>query len=134
MTDRSALVNLPALPRGCRGGGCVVSAAPRRRIRGVGFPLLPTPRLSQSVDRYKADGGGPLQGPRVLTLDDLRSLSLTEVESLVGLRKTTIYKRIKDGQFPPPVRLSTRKVGWRVADIRAWLQSPDRQWDPTNVG
>ena len=47
MTDRSAQVNLPAMPRGCRGGGCVVSAA---RAAGTGasdFPLLPTPRLSQ---------------------------------------------------------------------------------------
>ena len=46
MTDRSAsqsACNAAGLPRGrmcCERG-------PRRRNRGVGFPLLPTPRLSQ---------------------------------------------------------------------------------------
>ena len=74
-----------------------------------------------------------MQGPGTLTLDDLKPLSLPEVESLVGLRKTTIYGRIKAGEFPPPVRLSARKVGWRVADIRAWLESSDRHWDPNEV-
>ena len=55
MTDRSALVNLPALPRGCRGGGCVVSAAPRRRIRGV------------DIDSYRNSTPVPL--PTELDLD-----------------------------------------------------------------
>ena len=69
----------------------------------------------------------------MLTLDELKPLSLAEVESRVGLSRTTIYKRIKCGAFPAPIRLSERKVGWRVADIRAWLESPDRHWDPTKV-
>lgn len=47
-----------------------------------------------------------------------------EVESETGLSRSTIYQRIKAGTFPPPVRLGVRSVGWRVADIEAFLASP----------
>jgi predicted DNA-binding transcriptional regulator AlpA len=47
-----------------------------------------------------------------------------EVESETGLSRSTIYQRIKAGTFPPPVRLGARSVGWRVADIDAFLVSP----------
>ncbi|PTB30503.1 hypothetical protein C9I56_01780 [Paraburkholderia caribensis] len=47
-----------------------------------------------------------------------------EVESETGLSRSTIYQRIKAGTFPPPVRLGVRSVGWRVADIEAFLVSP----------
>ncbi|CAN7464618.1 helix-turn-helix transcriptional regulator [Paraburkholderia hospita] len=47
-----------------------------------------------------------------------------EVESETGLSRSTIYQRIKAGTFPPPVHLGVRSVGWRVADIEAFLVSP----------
>ena len=66
------------------------------------------------------------------TLEDLRVLLLAEVEQLVGLKKTAIYNHIKAGDFPAPRRLGHRKVGWSVVDIRAWLQAPERHWDPND--
>ena len=47
-----------------------------------------------------------------------------EVERETGLSRSTIYQRIKAGTFPPPVHLGIRSVGWRVADIEAFLASP----------
>jgi predicted DNA-binding transcriptional regulator AlpA len=47
-----------------------------------------------------------------------------EVERETGLSRSTIYGRIKAGTFPPPVRLGARSVGWRSADIEAFLASP----------
>lgn len=47
-----------------------------------------------------------------------------EVESLTGLSRSTIYSRIKAGTFPPPVPLGPRSVGWRLADIQAFLMAP----------
>jgi prophage regulatory protein len=48
----------------------------------------------------------------------------SEVESETGLSRSTIYQRIKAGTFPKPVHLGARSVGWRVADVDAFLASP----------
>ncbi|WP_436196258.1 helix-turn-helix transcriptional regulator [Paraburkholderia hospita] len=47
-----------------------------------------------------------------------------DVEREIGLSRTTIYNRMKDGTFPPAVRLGARSVGWRVSDIEAFLANP----------
>jgi prophage regulatory protein len=46
-----------------------------------------------------------------------------ELESITGLSRSTIYAWMKDGKFPPPVKLGTRLVAWRESDISAWLES-----------
>lgn len=50
-----------------------------------------------------------------------RALRRREVEARVGLGRTTIYDAIKQGRFPPPVRVSARAVRWLEADIDCWL-------------
>lgn len=47
-----------------------------------------------------------------------------EVERETGLSRSTIYSRVKAGTFPAPVKLGARSVGWRVADIEAFLLAP----------
>lgn len=47
-----------------------------------------------------------------------------EVERETGLGRSTIYQRIKDGTFPPPLKIGPGATGWRVADIEAFLSSP----------
>lgn len=51
-----------------------------------------------------------------------RMLRLPEVESLTGLKKSSIYAGMKaDPQtFPHCVRLSARAVAWRESDIATW--------------
>ncbi len=52
-----------------------------------------------------------------------RILRRAEVLHYVGLGKTTLYKLISQGEFPRPVRLGRRAVGWRVEEVEAWLFS-----------
>jgi prophage regulatory protein len=47
-----------------------------------------------------------------------------QVEREVGLSRSTIYQRIKDGTFPVPVKLGLRAVGWRIGDIERFLRDP----------
>ena len=47
-------------------------------------------------------------------------LRLPEVMRLTGLGRSTIYRLLAAGQFPPPVRLSERAVGWRRSDVDNW--------------
>ena len=45
------------------------------------------------------------------------------VEQLTGLSRSTLYAMMSDGDFPKPVRLGKRAVGWREADITQWLEN-----------
>lgn len=47
-------------------------------------------------------------------------IRIGEVCGLVGFCRTTIYRWVSDGTFPPPVRISERAVRWRVDEIEAW--------------
>lgn len=51
-----------------------------------------------------------------------RLIRLPEVESATGCKKSTIYKLLKDGSFPRPVRLSSRMVAWSEVAVQRWVQ------------
>ena len=46
---------------------------------------------------------------------------LPAVKELTGLSRSTIYLRISNNEFPAPVSLGGRAVGWVEADINNWL-------------
>ena len=49
------------------------------------------------------------------------------VEKMVGLKRTAIYTRLRRGEFPKPVMLGSRAIGWRESDVAAWIASrPER--------
>ena len=52
-----------------------------------------------------------------------RILRRPEVEARVGIGRSTIYAWIANGDFPPPVKLGERLVGWRESDVKDWLAS-----------
>ena len=53
-----------------------------------------------------------------------RLIRLPEVESIVGLRKSSIYEMMgrKPPAFPHPVKLSRRAVCWPASQIEKWVQ------------
>jgi prophage regulatory protein len=54
---------------------------------------------------------------------DLKALAKRKhVEQLVQLSRSSIYAAIKEGTFPPPVRIGARAVAWRLGDIQQWLE------------
>jgi prophage regulatory protein len=50
-----------------------------------------------------------------------RLLRLPEVQATVGLRRSEIYRRIRSGTFPAPIRLGTNAVAWLQSDLDAWI-------------
>lgn len=52
-----------------------------------------------------------------------RILRRPDVENLTGLSRSTIYDWMRRGEFPQPVALGARLVGWRESDIENWLQA-----------
>jgi prophage regulatory protein len=49
-----------------------------------------------------------------------RLLNKWAVEERTSLDITTIYRKMKVGTFPQPVRVGRRRVAWRESDIAAW--------------
>lgn len=39
----------------------------------------------------------------------------------VGLSKSQIYRLIRSGKFPPPVRLGPNSVAWPAEHVHAWI-------------
>ena len=52
-----------------------------------------------------------------------RILRRPDVEAQTGLSCSTIYDWMKRGEFPKPVALGSRMVGWRESEIEAWLEA-----------
>lgn len=50
-------------------------------------------------------------------------LRRNEVERLIGLKRSALYKLIRAGEFPAPVRISERAVAWRQSEISAWIEA-----------
>jgi prophage regulatory protein len=48
-------------------------------------------------------------------------LRLPVVKGRTGLSRSTIYLRMTEGNFPVPVSLGGRAVGWIEAEIEEWL-------------
>ena len=49
-------------------------------------------------------------------------LRLPAVKARTGLSRSTIYLRITKNEFPAPISLGGRAVGWLDTDIDAWLE------------
>lgn len=41
--------------------------------------------------------------------------------AIVPFSGPTLWRRVKTGDFPKPVKLSARVTAWRVEDVRAWM-------------
>ena len=52
-----------------------------------------------------------------------RILRRHEVESQIGLSRSSIYQMMSDGDFPLPIKLGKRAVGWREQDLNDWLSN-----------
>lgn len=42
---------------------------------------------------------------------------------IIPFSATTLWRKIKAGEFPEPVKLSENVIAWRVEVIRAWMES-----------
>ena len=43
------------------------------------------------------------------------------LEDMLGISRSTIYRLMLDEEFPRPIKLGRRAVGWKSEDIDEWL-------------
>ena len=55
-------------------------------------------------------------------LDDVRVLRMRQIEALTGMKRSWIYGAMLRGEFPQRIKLGVRAVGWREAEVLAWLE------------
>ena len=55
-----------------------------------------------------------------------RLLHREEVETRVGLARTTLYRKMREGSFPIPVKVGARAVRWPASEIEEWLAGRPR--------
>jgi prophage regulatory protein len=53
--------------------------------------------------------------------------------SRTGLSRSTIYRKIAEGTFPPQIRISVHGAGWHESDINRWIANPV-SWRPKGEG
>ncbi len=55
-----------------------------------------------------------------------RLLRRPEVERRTGLSRTSLYRLMREGVFPEPIRVGPRAVRWPESEIAAWLAARPR--------
>ena len=50
-------------------------------------------------------------------------LNKVETASLIGVSVSTLDRMVKRGDFPKPLRLSLRRVGWPLSVVLSWIAS-----------
>ncbi len=51
-----------------------------------------------------------------------RLIDIKEVSSLIGLKRATVYKYIKDKGFPKPIKLGSRASRWSYNQVMEWIE------------
>jgi prophage regulatory protein len=78
-------------------------------------PAADTYRTSSGQGGHMTSGTNAERG----TYSD-RLLGKWAVEERTSLDITTVYRKMKEGTFPQPVRVGRRRVAWRESDIAVW--------------
>ncbi len=53
----------------------------------------------------------------------MQVIKLKRVIALTSLSSATIYRLIKNGEFPKQLKLAERSYGWLLEEINDWLES-----------
>ena len=49
-------------------------------------------------------------------------IRLPAVIDATGLSRSSVYFKISQGNFPPPVKLSERASAWVADEVEAWIE------------
>lgn len=52
-----------------------------------------------------------------------RLLRIPQVKVKTGLAPSTIWKYVKQGTLPPPIRIGSRSACWKESEINAWIEA-----------
>lgn len=74
--------------------------------------------LLRAAQQTAADSPG--RG-RIADLPDDALLRSSEVEKLLGVSRVTIWRMVRRGEFPKPLKLTAGHAAWRLSEVRAHI-------------
>ena len=60
------------------------------------------------------------------TPQPLALLRCHEVQAIVRLSRSTIWRAVRNGAFPKPVRVGAHAIAWRRDEIDSWILDRSR--------
>ncbi len=120
-------------------------ANPRSESPDRGTPFQLTNRPAESVSRRRslvsavsADGPGPAsysslagllfqQAAPAAKSAEVRYVRLPELLRMLPMSASTVWRKVRCGTLPKPVRLSARVTAWNRASIIEWLAQREGQ-------
>ena len=78
-----------------------------------------------TLQKFLETGRGDAESPPLAYQPPLLDQMLTtqEAAAFCGFSVSHWRQMFRTGQAPPPIRLSERKLVWRLNDLRAWIAS-----------
>ena len=52
-----------------------------------------------------------------------QTFRIQTVCEITGLPKSTVYAKMLNGEFPRPIKLGRRAVGWKSEELQAWISN-----------
>ena len=85
-------------------------------------------RDSQHGAIQERKGERAAAGESIRERDGARILRFKQVAALVGLGKSSIYRKVQEGTFPKPIKLgSARASGWLSNEVYDWIDDQIRR-------
>jgi len=103
----------------CTTPGWVALGSGAGQSAGLMFSGACSLSTNESDDPRKFSAGTPH-----LTTAAPAFFRIADVMRITALSRATVYRRIADGIFPPPVHLGGRACGWTPAALQAWIDDP----------
>ena len=50
-------------------------------------------------------------------------LNRREIEQMLNIGRSSVFRYLKEQGFPEPIRLSARSLRWRESEVQAWIES-----------
>jgi prophage regulatory protein len=62
-------------------------------------------------------------------IEKIKIIKRREVEDATGMSRSSLYRLAAAGEFPRPIKLGPRAVGWRADEIAAWIEERTAERD-----
>ena len=64
-----------------------------------------------------------ISGSASVGLPEVGFVRLPLILTLIPVSNSSWWNGVRDGRYPPPIKLGPRTTAWRVEDIRALIES-----------
>lgn len=66
--------------------------------------------------------------------DLVRSAKRPQAPALLPFSGQTLWRLVRQGRFPAPLKLSANVTAWRVGNVRKWLQEQEKSTGADDAG